>query len=160
MLDQSGRTGIVYAFESPTLLPTATPTATASTTPTATPSPSLTYNIQQGWNLFAYTDASTGITTAAQLLGALLQQSGGHVAAIYGLTNNAWRPSLIDANGTISTPDFPLQPITGYLLYSDQAVTFSLQAAAHFVPATTKRRLSPDTVRTLRRLLPPVPRLP
>jgi hypothetical protein len=123
------------------------------------PAPISGYSIQQGWNLFAYTDASSGITTAAQLLGALLQQSGGHLAAIYGLTNNAWTPSLIDAHGQFSSAGFTLQPVTAYLLYSDQSVTFSVQAAARFVPVTTKRDLSFDAQRTLRKLLPPVPPL-
>jgi hypothetical protein len=86
--------------------------------PTATASPQpLTYNIQQGWNLSAYTGSASGIDTAAQLLGALLQQSGGSLAAYYALNNNQWTPSLIDSGGSFSPPngDFPLQPDAGYL---------------------------------------------
>jgi hypothetical protein len=109
---------------------TATPTGTATATATATPQP-LAYQIQQGWNLFAYTDASTGITTASQLLGAILRQSGGSLAALYGLTQYRWFPSIVDAGGSLSPPDgdFALQPDTCYLLYSDQAATLSLPAA-------------------------------
>jgi hypothetical protein len=111
---------------------TGTTTLTATTTPTATATPQpLTYNIQHGWNLFAYTDASIGIITASQLLGAILRQSGGSLAALYGLTQYRWFPSLVDSGGSYSPPngDFTLLPATCYLVYSDHAATLSFPAA-------------------------------
>jgi hypothetical protein len=45
-------------------------------------------------------------------------------AAIYGLTNGQWRPSLLDLGGTFTGADFALQPTAGYLPYPDRAVTF------------------------------------
>jgi hypothetical protein len=123
-------TGTATSSSTATATTTATPTDTATPTATAIPQP-LTYQVQQGWNLFAYTDPSTGITTASQLLGAILQQSGASLAAIYGLTQYRWFPSLVDSGGSFSPPngDFTLLPATCYLVYSDHAATLSFPAA-------------------------------
>jgi hypothetical protein len=144
---------LIYSDQSTTL---SFPTAPAPPQP-------LTYRLQQGWNLFAYTGSAGGIDTAAHLLGALLQQSGGSLAALYGLTNNSWSPSLIDSGGSFIPPngDIPLQPDTGYLLYSDRAVRFSLQAAARYRPEIRRtQRLNSADRRRVRAQLPPLPPLP
>jgi hypothetical protein len=53
----------------------------------------------------------------------------GSLAALYGLTNNAWSPYLINnhQNGTgLSGQDFAMQQGVGYLLYSDRKVDFTV----------------------------------
>jgi hypothetical protein len=87
------------------------------------------HRIQAGWNLFAAGPTDSYIA-ASSLLGALLRQSGGQTAAIYGLSNGNWSPSLIDSHGTITGTDFDLQANTGYLIYSDRAAPFAFGAGA------------------------------
>jgi hypothetical protein len=121
-------TASTTATNSPTI--TRTPTATPTITPTATATAGgFTYHIPVGWSLIALPGAPTTPVYASGLLVGLLFQSKGSIAALYGLTNNAWSPYLINnhQNGTgLSGQDFALQQGVGYLLYSDRKVDFTV----------------------------------
>jgi predicted outer membrane repeat protein len=131
-------TGTSTRTSTPTATPTRTATLsatpTATSTPTATPTATttageFTYHIPVGWSLIALPGAPTTPVYASGLLVGLLFQSKGSIAALYGLTNNAWSPYLINnhQNGTgLSGQDFALQQGVGYLLYSDRKVDFTL----------------------------------
>jgi hypothetical protein len=79
--------------------------------------------------MIALPGAPTTPVYASGLLVGLLFQSKGNIAALYGLTNNAWSPYLINnhQNGSgLSGQDFILQQGVGYLLYSDRKVDFTI----------------------------------
>jgi hypothetical protein len=81
--------------------------------------------VQQGWNLVTMPLLPAAPLNASAVLGGVLQTSHGSTAAIYGLTNGQWSPSLVAHAGTATTPqDFTLQPGRGYLLYSDAPGTY------------------------------------
>jgi hypothetical protein len=143
---KSTSTGAAYVYaaggaSAPTS--TATPTASSTPTPSATPTPQgFTYHIPVGWSMIALPGAPTTPVYASGLLVGLLFQSKGSLAALYGLTNNAWSPYLIDnhQNGTgLGGQDFILQQGVGYLLYSDRRVDFTLSPAEGQRPVPVPR---------------------
>jgi hypothetical protein len=131
-------TSSVTRTATPARSTTATPssTTTATGTPTGTPAPSQSarVSVAAGWNLIDLPLASTTPFSASTILKGVLQQSGGALAAIYGLSAGRWSPSLIQrgSSAPIGT-DFPLQPGAGYLFYSDRAGSY-LQSGT--LPAT------------------------
>jgi RHS repeat-associated protein len=85
----------------------------------------LSLRITGGWNLITPPLIATAPLSASTVLGTLLASTGGSLAALYGLTHNAWSPSLIDMQGRLHGVDFAVAPGSGYLLYSDRAGTLS-----------------------------------
>jgi hypothetical protein len=157
--DKGDDTGAAYVYAAAsvsaptsTATPTASSTATGTTTSTATPTATttgggFTYHIQLGWNLIALPGAPTTPAYASGFLVGLLFVGGGSLAALYGLTNGAWSPYLINdhLNGSgLTGQDFALQQGVGYLLYSDRKVDYTLsQQTLHWPPVPVgKRRLA------------------
>jgi hypothetical protein len=99
--------------------PTVTPTATATNT-AVSGGQSVVLQLTTGWNLISLSlTPSSGTLSAATLLRGVLQNSGGHMAALYQLTNNQWSAPVIVRDSSQSGTDFPLQVGMGYLVYSD-----------------------------------------
>jgi hypothetical protein len=96
--------------------------------------PSAPLVVTAGWSLASLSLTPTTPLSASTVLQGILHTSGGHLAAIYGLSTNRWSPSLIlHGTGAPSGVDFTLQPGRGYLVYSDQSGSY-LQAGT--IPPT------------------------
>jgi hypothetical protein len=90
-----------------------------------------TWTLTAGWNLLGPSLGSPSPTSASAVLQAVLQQSGGSMAAIYKLANGAWStPVILHRGGSPTGTDFTLTPGAGYLLYTDTATSLSFAAAA------------------------------
>lgn len=84
-----------------------------------------------GWSLIDLPLTATGPVSASTILQGVLHSSAGHLAAIYGLSNGRWSPSLIQqGSGATSGTDFALQPGQGYLLYTDTGTSYTPAAGA------------------------------
>ena len=95
--------------------------------------------VQAGWNLISLPLALTSPISASTVLATLLQNTGGALAALYGLTNNQWSPSLIDQAGPAIGTDFALAFGQGYLLYSDKAGSLTLSGTPGTAPTRPPR---------------------
>lgn len=106
----------------------------AGTIPAAMP----VWSLRAGWNLVGLPMGLTGTLRASSVLSGVLGNTG-TLAAIFGLSASRWFPSLIEVAGSPpSGIDFPLQPGTGYLLYTDHNVNYQPgQPAPHTMPPPT-----------------------
>jgi hypothetical protein len=86
--------------------------------------------VATGWSLFTLPLAPAAAVHASDVLSSILATTHGNLAALYGLSQGSWNPSLVDDGGSLQGQDFPLAPGDGYLLYSDHAGSFSEQSSA------------------------------
>jgi hypothetical protein len=110
-----------------------------------------------GWNLEGLAATADAAPPASSVLDAILAGTHGGVAAIYGLSNSQWSPSLVDQHGTVIGQDFTLQPGAAYLVYSDRPGSITPDAVRQRGGSMTQQHspLSGTALRALLRLRPP-----